>query len=111
MTAFQGGWAGGIGVLFGCFGKKIDDPGLPGGLIIYHSPKRTPMAGGLSREACCTRSWTTGSKRQESWGLGGGVWGGFPPPNELREGPFHGIAGLMIGVMLLQALQYVAINS
>ena len=25
----------GIGVLFGCFGGKIDGPGLPGGLIIY----------------------------------------------------------------------------
>ena len=24
-----------IGVLFGCFGRKIDGPGLPGGLIIY----------------------------------------------------------------------------
>ena len=24
-----------IGVLFGCFGGKIDGPGLPGGLIIY----------------------------------------------------------------------------
>ena len=36
-------WAGGqltisvapIGVLFGCFARKIDGPGLPGGLIIY----------------------------------------------------------------------------
>ena len=26
---------GTIGVLFGCFGGKIDGPGLPGGLIIY----------------------------------------------------------------------------
>ena len=26
---------GPIGVLFGCFGRKIDGPGLPGGLIIY----------------------------------------------------------------------------
>ena len=25
----------GIGVLLGCFGRKIDGPGLPGGLIIY----------------------------------------------------------------------------
>ena len=25
----------GIGVLFGCVGRKIDGPGLPGGLIIY----------------------------------------------------------------------------
>ena len=24
-----------IGVLFGCFGRTIDGPGLPGGLIIY----------------------------------------------------------------------------
>ena len=24
-----------IGVIFGCFGRKIDSPGLPGGLIIY----------------------------------------------------------------------------
>ena len=24
----------GIGVLFGCFGREIDGPGLPGGLII-----------------------------------------------------------------------------
>ena len=37
-----------IGVLFCCFGRKIDGPGLPGGLIIYQgnpsiSPKRTPM--------------------------------------------------------------------
>ena len=22
--------------LFGCFGRKVDGPGLPGGLIIYH---------------------------------------------------------------------------
>ena len=24
-----------IGVLVGCFGRKVDEPGLPGGLIIY----------------------------------------------------------------------------
>ena len=24
-----------VGVLFGCFGRKIDGPGLPGGLIVY----------------------------------------------------------------------------
>ena len=24
-----------IGILFGCFGRKIDGPGLPGGLITY----------------------------------------------------------------------------
>ena len=34
--------------LFGCFGKRIDGPGLPGGLLIYQgypsiSSKRTPM--------------------------------------------------------------------
>ena len=27
--------AGTIGVLFGCVARKIDGPGLPGGLIIY----------------------------------------------------------------------------
>ena len=37
-----------IGVLFGCFARIIDGPGLPGGLLIYKgipsiSPKRTPM--------------------------------------------------------------------
>ena len=37
-----------IGVLFGCFGRKIDGTGLPGGFIIYQGnpsifPKRTPM--------------------------------------------------------------------
>ena len=26
-----------IGVHFGCFGRKIDGPGLPGGVIIYQS--------------------------------------------------------------------------
>ena len=38
-----------MGVLFGCFGRNVDGPGLPGGL--YNdlpgpsiSPKRTPMA-------------------------------------------------------------------
>ena len=45
----------GIGVLFGCFGRKIDGPRLPGGLIIYQghpsiSPKRTPMFVG-----CCEK--------------------------------------------------------
>ena len=34
-----------IGVLFVCFGRRIDGPGLPGGLIIHQghliSPKRT----------------------------------------------------------------------
>ena len=41
--------AGGIGVLFGCFGGKIDGPGLPGGFIIYQAsicPKRTRVVGG-----------------------------------------------------------------
>ena len=36
----------GIGNMFGCFARKIDDPGLPGGLIIYQGhlfPKRTPV--------------------------------------------------------------------
>ena len=36
-----------IGVPFGCFGRKVDGPGLPGGLIIYQghlfNPKRTSM--------------------------------------------------------------------
>ena len=48
----SGGFVGlrGIGVLFGCFGRKIDGPGLPG-VIIYQgnpsiSPKRTPMLRG-----------------------------------------------------------------
>ena len=27
--------AGSIGVLFGCLARKLDGPGLPGGLIIY----------------------------------------------------------------------------
>ena len=27
-----------IGVLFGGFGRQIDGPGLPGGLIIYQGP-------------------------------------------------------------------------
>ena len=37
---------GRAGVLVGCFGRKIDGPGLPGGLIIYGpsiSPQRTAM--------------------------------------------------------------------
>ena len=37
-----------IGVLFGCFGRKVDGPGLPGGLIIYQghlfAPQKTPTA-------------------------------------------------------------------
>ena len=28
-------WMHRSGVLFGCFGRKVDGPGLPGGLIIY----------------------------------------------------------------------------
>ena len=31
-----------IGVLFGCFGRKIDGPGLPGSLIIYQG-RRFPL--------------------------------------------------------------------
>ena len=31
----KAGKATGLGVLFGCFGRKIDGPALPGGLIIY----------------------------------------------------------------------------
>ena len=43
-----------IGVLFGCFGRKIDGPSLAGGLIIYQgnpsiSSKRTPMGSQLQR--------------------------------------------------------------
>ena len=42
-------------ILFGCFGRKIDGPGLPGGLIIYKGLlfplKRTPMP--IGRCTCC----------------------------------------------------------
>ena len=30
---------GTIGVLFGCFGREIEGPGLPGGLVIYQGEK------------------------------------------------------------------------
>ena len=32
-----------IGVLFGCFGRKTDGPGLPGGLLNHLPPNATPM--------------------------------------------------------------------
>ena len=47
MVAWLRTWEPTIGVLLVCFGRKIDGPGLPGGLMIYQgpfvSPKRTPM--------------------------------------------------------------------
>ena len=40
-----------IGVLFGCFARKIDGPGLPGGLIIYQG-HLFPVKGHLCAPRC-----------------------------------------------------------
>ena len=70
-----GGWVGGwlvgwlVGVLLGCFARKIDGPGVPGGLIIYSiSPIRTPMGLRLRLEKASLCLWL-------SFFLGGGVGG------------------------------------
>ena len=49
-TCFMVRTQGQIGVLFGCFGRKIDGLGLPGGLIIYQGPDQghlLPLKGRL----------------------------------------------------------------
>ena len=43
-----------IGVLFGCFGRKIDGPGLPAGLIIYQGHLFAPK-GHLCKQASSSR--------------------------------------------------------
>ena len=61
-----------IGVLFGCFGRKVE-PGLPGGLIIYQgnpsiSPRRTPMnRRGAARRVPCSLGPRGGPSRGARW--------------------------------------------
>ena len=72
-----------IGVFFGCVGRKIDGPGLPGGLIIYQGnpsicPKRTPivpMASPGSAPLAPKSSAPSGGDRR-----------GVPPEVRLGEG-------------------------